>query len=175
MRVPTPVNTVPLQQKRYSPVVALNSTTLAGLLSSCRQPLNIVTVKLQVAVLPDVSVAVQVTVVVPTGRTEPLGGVHTEVTPGQLSDTVGAGKVTVALLEIGQVCAATAVTFAGQVIVGGCVSLTVIVNEQLAVLPEASLTLHVTVVVPAGKNTPLAGEQTGTPTPGQLSETVGAG
>ena len=117
--VPTPVNTVPPQQKRYSPVAALNKTTLAGLLSSCRQPLNTVTVKLQLAVLPDASVAVQVTVVVPTGRIEPLGGVHTEVTPGQLSDTVGAGKVTVALLEIGQVCAATAVTFVGQVIVGG--------------------------------------------------------
>ena len=172
MTVPTPVNTVPLQQKRYSPVAALNKTTLAGLLSSCRQPLNTVTVKVQVAVLPDVSVAVQVTVVVPTGRIEPLGGVHTEVTPGQLSDTVGAGKVTVALLEIGQVCAATAVTFAGQVIVGGCVSLTVIVNEQLAVLPEASLTLHVTVVMPLGKVEPEGGLQTGVPTPRQLSVAV---
>ena len=70
----------------------MNKTTLAGLLSSCRQPLNTVTVKLQVAVLFDVSVAVQVTVVVPTGRIEPLGGVHAEVTPGQLSDTVGAGN-----------------------------------------------------------------------------------
>ena len=59
--------------------------------------------KLQVAVLPDVSVAVHVTVVVPTGKIEPLGGLHTEVTPGQLSDTVGGGKVTVALLEIGHV------------------------------------------------------------------------
>ena len=116
--VPTPAKTVPPQQKRYSPVPALNNTTLAGLLSSCRQPLNTVTVKLQVAVLPDVSVAVQVTVVVPTGKTEPLAGLHIEVTPGQLSDTVGAGKLTVAILEIGQVCAATDVTLAGQVIVG---------------------------------------------------------
>jgi hypothetical protein len=119
MTVPTPVNTVPLQQKRYSPVAALNRTTLAGLLSSCRQPLNTVTEKLQVAVLPDASVAVQVTVVVPTGRIEPLGGLHTVVTPGQLSDAVGAGKLTVALVEIGQVCPATDVTLVGQVIVGG--------------------------------------------------------
>jgi hypothetical protein len=68
-----------------------------------------------------------------------------------------------------------AVTLAGQVIEGGCVSLTVIVNEQLAVLPDESATLQVTVVVPFGKNEPEAGEQTGVPTPGQLSETVGAG
>jgi hypothetical protein len=36
-----------------------------------------------------VSVAVQVTVVVPTRKMEPMGGLHTEVTPGQLSDAVG--------------------------------------------------------------------------------------
>ena len=89
--LPTPLNVAPPQQKRYSPVAALNRTTLAGLLSSCRQPLNTVTVKLQVAVLPDVSVAVQVTVVVPTGKIEPLGGLHPEVTPGQLSAAVGGG------------------------------------------------------------------------------------
>ena len=101
-RVPTPVNSVPPQQKRYSPVAALNRTTLAGLLSSCRQPLNTVTVKLQLAVLPDVSVAVQVTLVVPTGNIDPLGGLHSTTTPGQLSDAVTV-KLTVALLEIGHV------------------------------------------------------------------------
>ena len=115
--------------------------------------------KLQVAVLPDVSVAVQVTVVVPTGRIEPLGGVHAEVTPGQLSDTVGAGKLTVAVLEIGQVCAATVVTFAGQVIEGGCVSLTVTVKLQEAVLFEVSVAVQVTVVVPFGKVAPDCGTQ----------------
>jgi len=69
----------------------------------------------------------------------------------------------------------TAVILAGQVIEGGCVSLTVIVNVQVAVLPDESATVHVTVVVPFGKNEPDAGEQTGVPTPGQLSDTVGAG
>jgi hypothetical protein len=113
-----------------------------------------------------------VTVVVPTGNIEPLGGVHTEVTPGQLSDIVGAGKVTVALLEIGQVCAATAVTFAGQVIVGGCVSLTVTVKLQEPVLFELSVAVQVTVVVPLGKVEPERGLQTGVPTPGQLSVAV---
>jgi hypothetical protein len=49
------------------------------------------TVNMQFAVFPDVSVAVQVTVVVPTGNVEPLAGTHIDVTPGQLSAAVGAG------------------------------------------------------------------------------------
>jgi len=90
----TPVlaaNNWPLQQKRYSPVGMLNSTTLPGLDSSTRHPLNTLTVKLQDAVFPEASVAMQVTVVVPTGKTEPEGGLQTTVTPGQLSVAVGGG------------------------------------------------------------------------------------
>ena len=41
--------------------------------------------------LPDVSVAVQVTVVVPFGKQEPEGGLQTTVTPGQLSVAIGVG------------------------------------------------------------------------------------
>ena len=55
---------------------------------------NTVTEKLQLAVFPAASVAVQVTVVDPTGTQDPLGGTQTTVTPGQLSIAVGAGKVT---------------------------------------------------------------------------------
>lgn len=118
--MPVPeANNTPLQQKTYWPVKTLNNTTLPGLESSCKQPLNTVTVKLQVAVLPDASVAVQVTVVTPTGSTDPDAGSQDVVTPGQLSEAVGGGKVTVVLTEGGQVGAATAVTLAGQVIVGG--------------------------------------------------------
>ena len=50
-----------------------------------------VTAKVQVAVLLAPSVAVQVTVVVPTGNAEPEGGAQLVVAPGQLSVTVGAG------------------------------------------------------------------------------------
>jgi hypothetical protein len=64
------------------------------------------------------------------------------------------------------------VTFAGHEIVGGVVSLTVTVNEQLAGLPDASLTVQLTVVVPFTKVVPDAGVQTGVPTPGQLSVAV---
>ena len=42
-----------------------------------------VTVKLQVAVWPQASLAVQVTVVVPTGKVLPLGGLQVTVTGGQ--------------------------------------------------------------------------------------------
>ena len=45
-----------------------------------------VTLKLHVAVLPDASVAVQVTGVVPLGNDEPEAGAQLVVTPGQVSD-----------------------------------------------------------------------------------------
>jgi hypothetical protein len=79
---------------------------------------------------------------------------------------------------------------AGQVIAGACVSLTVTVNEHIAVLFEASVAVHDTVVTPFGKLAPDAGEHTTvqTCTPlgfwpgfslptlqgGQLSVTVGS-
>ena len=44
-----------------------------------------VTVKLHLAVLPDISVAVQFTGAVPLAKMEPLGGLHCKVAPGQLS------------------------------------------------------------------------------------------
>lgn len=51
---------------------------------------------------------------------------------------------------------------------------TVTVNEQALLLPAASLTVQVTVVVPIWKVEPDGGVQLGVPTPGQLSETVGS-
>jgi hypothetical protein len=48
-----------------------------------------VTVKLHEAVRLDASVAVQVTVVVPLANVDPDAGLHTTVTPGQLSLPVG--------------------------------------------------------------------------------------
>ena len=127
---PVPENVMPLQQNVYAPD-GLNNMTLVGTLSSCRQAAKSVTLKLQEAVLPEASVAVHVTVVVPTGKVEPDGGTQAAVTPGQLSLAVGGGKVTVPLVASGQVCAATVVTLAGQVIVGGWVSLTVTVKEHV--------------------------------------------
>ena len=75
-----------------------------------------VTLKAQVLVLPAASVAVHVTIVSPSGNIEPEGGAQLAVTPGQLSVAIGAGKLTFTLFAP---AAASATTFAGQVIDGG--------------------------------------------------------
>ena len=49
-----------------------------------------VTVKVELAVFPAASVAVQVTRVDPTGKVLPEAGLHTTLTPGQLSIAAGA-------------------------------------------------------------------------------------
>ena len=63
------------------------------------------------------------------------------------------------------------VAFAGQAMVGAWASFTVTVKEQVAVLPEASVTRNELVVVPIGNVAPLARpESWATVWPGQLSE-----
>ncbi|MGB4969015.1 MAG: hypothetical protein WBO31_05755 [Saprospiraceae bacterium] len=75
------------------------------------------------------------------------------VAPAQLSVPVGVTKfiffpqVSVPLLKF---------KFPGQLIIGSCVSLMVIVKLQVAVLLLASVTLNVFVVVPTGNTDPLA-------------------
>jgi len=128
-----------------------------------------VTVNWQLAVWPDVSVAVQVTVVVPFGNVDPDGGLQLEVTPGQLSLAVGE-NVTTAEHTFGSV---GLIMFDGQLIVGFSVSLTVTVNEQVVaeVLPLVSVAEQVTGVVPFGNVEPDAGLQLAV-APGQLSLAV---
>jgi len=60
----------------------------------------------------------------------------------------------------------------GQVTTGATPSLTVTVNEQLAVLVAESVAVQVTVVIPFGKVVPDAGVQTGVIAPSQLSAAV---
>ena len=96
-----------------------------------------VTVKLQLAVSPPVSVAVQFTVVVPTPKVDPLAGVQTTVAFG--SETFGA-KVTLLLHKPGLV---ERVRLPGHVMVGGVVSGSVIRTVfEIAVetFPAASFT-----------------------------------
>ena len=64
--------------------------------------------------------------------------------------------------------------FAGHETVGACVSCTVTVNEHVpsGLFADASLAVHVTVVVPTGKVDPDAGTHA-TVAPGQLSDAVG--
>ena len=76
------------------------------------------TVKVQGAdILFEASVALQLTVVVPTVKLEPEAGVQVTVAPGQLSVTVGLVKVTVA--EHCPAAAGRLVMFAGQAPITG--------------------------------------------------------
>src|SRR5256712_16260 len=89
-----------------------------------------VTVKLQVLLLPWISVAMLLTVVVPTGKAKPPAGVLTRLWTAQLSVAVTA-KVTLLVHWPGEL---STVILAGQVMTGFSVSLTVTVWLQVAVL-----------------------------------------
>jgi hypothetical protein len=115
---------------------------------------------------------VQVTVVMPTGKQVPEDGEHTTDCIAQLSLPLGVEYVTTPQASF--VPGVVKLMLLGQVTDGFWVSLTVTVNEQLAVLLDASLTVHETVVVPLLKVVPEAGVHVGVPTPEQLSLTVGA-
>src|SRR5271166_3517653 len=120
----------------------------------------------QVALLPCVSLTVQITVLVPTGKN--AGALLVTVTDPQLSATVGVPSATlVAPHSPGEV---TTVTRAGQEIVGGWLSLTMTSCAQVALLPCVSLTVQITVLVPTGKR---AGALFVTVTDPQFSVTTG--
>src|SRR6185369_5365158 len=127
-----------------------------GQVSVCAWLSITVTVKVQALELPLASVAMLVTVVVPTGNADPLGGVETRLVTVQLSEALVV-KVTTALHRPRLL---VTTIFVEQTISGGWSSMTVTVNEQLLVLPASSVTTEVTVVVPTGKLEPLAGVET---------------
>jgi hypothetical protein len=111
-----------------------------------------VTVKLHVLLLPLLSRAVLVTVVVPSGKAKPLAGLLVTFTPqSSFALTV---KVTLLVHAPGAVFT---VRFTGQVMPGGNVSRTVTVKVHVFELPLRSRAVLVTVVVPSGKAKPLAG------------------
>ena len=131
-----------------------------------------VTWKEALPLLPLLSVAVQVTVVGPSGKFVPEAGEQVGVmAPSMLSLAAAGGKVTVAPpLDV-----ASCVMLAGTVTTGFVVSTSVIVNEAVPVLPCASVALQVTVVGPSGKFVPEAGEQVGVMGPSMLSLAVAGG
>jgi hypothetical protein len=69
-----------------------NSTTalLAGIITLATAPPTL-TVNEQLDLFPAASVAVHVTVVTPSGKLEPEAGKHPNVTPAELSFTLGGG------------------------------------------------------------------------------------
>jgi hypothetical protein len=127
-----------------------------------------VTVNEQVAVLPDASVAAQVTVVTPLLNAEPEAGLQLIVAPGQLSLAVAVNMTTAVHTPESVVV----VILPGQTAVGASLSLTVTVNMQVDVLPDASVAVQVTVVVPLANAEPDAGVHD-VVTPKQLSIAVG--
>lgn len=131
----------------------LSAPSLTKLSAVAKSVPETATLNVQLAWLPDGSVAVQLTVVTPNWKAEPEGGKQTKEAPGQLSVTVGE-KVTTAE---GWPIAAVTLMFAGQLIVGGIGSVTVKVVEQVALLLLASLTVTTIVVVPVPTIVPGAG------------------
>jgi hypothetical protein len=100
---------------------------------------------------------VQTTVVTPIENADPDGGVHDTTAPGKLSETTGAGYVTV-----GEHCPAgdCTTTLGGQVSNGAWVSVTVTVKLHDARFPAASVAVHETLVEPIPKTDPGGGVQT---------------
>src|ERR1041384_5602192 len=110
---------------------------LPGQLGTGRSVSLTVTVKVQFELLPLASVAVHTTLVVPLAKLEPDAGTHRIEPPGQLSVSV-ARKLTLLAHWPGAVLT---VIGPGQLIVGGWLSVTVTVWEQMAELPHPSGTV----------------------------------
>src|SRR2546425_384766 len=137
--------------------VALIASTVAFAGTVTTGPVVSVTVTVNDAapMLPCASVAVHVTVVAPSGKVDPLAGVHVVATTPSSASVADAVKVKTAPAAF----VASTVAFAGTITTGPVVSVTVTVNDAALVLPCASVALHVTVVAPNGNVAPLAGAQ----------------
>ena len=130
------------------------------------QPALTVTVKEHPPELPDVSLAVQFTVVTPIGKLEPEAGVQvTGLEPSQASVAVAEN---VAVAEPEPTGLSVKLIGPGQTTVGPWLSLTVTVKLQAG----PAVVVQLTVVVPFGKKEPAAGVQATVP---QFAPIVGAG
>jgi hypothetical protein len=113
-------------------------------------------VKVQLLEFPAASVAVAVTVVVPTGNTEPETTLVETLGEEQLSVAVGAGKLT-GILTAELFAGRLTTMFAGQDSTGADVSFTVkLVFDELE-FPAASTAVTVTWCVPKPTIVPAAG------------------
>ena len=106
-----------------------------------------VTIWLQEEVSPELSVTVQVTVVLPIGNAYVVGSIlfpptleSIEAIP-QLSLVVGVPKVTVVEQSPVPFALVLAIIFAGQLIDGGMLSVIVTVLDPVIMFPAASVTL----------------------------------
>ena len=115
-----------------------------------------VTVNVQVALFPKASVAVQVTVVVPTGNGDPDAG--TQMTLGgawpQRLCAVAWKLTTAVSLQV------VTVWFGGQATCTHNSANTVTVKLHVLLFPHRSVAVQLTVVTPAGNTLPDGGTQT---------------
>src|SRR5919199_2202158 len=134
------------------------TVALAGIVSVGGVVSTTRTGKVAEAVLPLASVAVQVTVVVPSAKVEPEGGVHaTAIGPGSIASlAVGGVKKT---CEPEELVASTGAGLGTPASVGGAESTTLTANVAVPVLPWASVAVQVTVVEPSGYVAPEAWSQ----------------
>jgi hypothetical protein len=140
-----------------SAVMLAGTVTIGAVLSVT------VTVNVFVVALPRLSVAVQLTVVVPSANVLPEA-------LAQLVDTglltlLGSVAVTAKVTAAPAPDVASVVMLAGTTSVGAVVSRTVTLNDPVAVLRAASLTEQLTVVVPNPNGVPEAGVHVGMSTP----------
>jgi hypothetical protein len=124
-----------------------------------------VTVNDAARLLPRASIAVHVTVVVPSGNVDPLTGV--QVTGTSPSTASVAEEVKLNAAPVAPV--ASTLAFAGTVTFGAVVSVTVTVKEAARLLPRASVAVQLTAVGPSGNVDPLAGVHVTSTTPSTLS------
>jgi hypothetical protein len=142
-----------------------SSVALAGTVTTGPVVSATVTVKAAAPLLPRASVAVQLTVVGPSGNVVPLAGMHVAATAPStpsVADDVKLNAAPVALV-------ASTVALAGPVRTGPVVSATEIVNDAAPLLPRVSVAVQLTVVGPSGNVAPLAGLHVTSSTPSTLS------
>jgi uncharacterized protein YhbP (UPF0306 family) len=139
-----------------APVVLVASTVaFAGTVTTGPVVSVTVTVKEAAPLLPVVSVTVQLTVVGPSGKVDPLAGVQVTARGPSTPSLADAVKLNAAPVPL----VASTVAFAGTVTTGPVVSVTVTVKEADPLLAFVSVAVHVTVVGPSGNVDPLAGVQ----------------
>src|SRR5207244_3181193 len=135
------VNVSPAPSGPVASTFVFEGTVMVGAVVSLT-----VTVKLLAPTFARLSLAVQVTVVAPSGNVAPLAGVQLTATGPSIASVADALNVNTA--PAGPV--ASTLAFAGTVTIGAPVSLTVMVNEAEPVLPCASVAVQVAIVVPIG-------------------------
>src|SRR3989449_2630460 len=119
-------------------------------------------------VFPWASVAVQSTLVVPSGNMDPDDGLQIAATGPSMMSVAPAENETVAPPDP----VASTTMSRGTVSDGGVVSTTRTVKEAMPVLPWASVARHTTVVAPNPNIEPEAGVQTGVSLPSTRSSAV---